>query len=72
MAAEVKESLLCRFTDLDKDIAIIALPALASLAADPIASLVDTAYIGKLGETFFRNLSQRIDLKISQHSPHVS
>ena len=41
--------MLCRLTDLDKEIAIIALPALASLAADPIASLVDTAYIGKLG-----------------------
>lgn len=29
--------------------AMIALPTLATLAADPIASLVDTAYIGHLG-----------------------
>ncbi len=41
--------LSCRVSELDKEIAVIALPALASLAADPIASLVDTAYIGRLG-----------------------
>lgn len=38
-----------RLSQLDKDIALIALPTLATLAADPIASLVDTAYIGHLG-----------------------
>jgi hypothetical protein len=39
-----------RVSPLDKEIALIALPTLATLAADPIASLVDTAYIGHLGE----------------------
>eukprot|EP00884_Botryococcus_braunii_P000219 jgi/Botrbrau1/10198/Bobra.116_1s0014.1 len=38
-----------RLSQLDKDIALIAVPTLATLAADPIASLVDTAYIGHLG-----------------------
>lgn len=42
-------SVASRLSGLDKEIAVIALPALASLAADPIAGLVDTAYIGKLG-----------------------
>ena len=41
---------MCRLTELDKEIAAISLPALASLAADPIAGLVDTAYIGRLGD----------------------
>lgn len=50
-----------RLTDLDREIAGISLPALASLAADPIAGLVDTAYIGRLGtfcwtvSSLFRN-----------------
>jgi hypothetical protein len=39
-----------RVSPLDKEIALIALPTLATLAADPIASLVDTAYIGHLGK----------------------
>lgn len=36
--------------DLGKDIVMIALPAVLALAADPIASLVDTAFIGQIGE----------------------
>jgi Na+-driven multidrug efflux pump len=32
------------------EVAIIAWPALLSLAADPLASLVDTAFIGQLGK----------------------
>lgn len=35
--------------ELGLEIAVIALPALLALAADPIASLVDTAFIGQLG-----------------------
>lgn len=35
--------------DLGKDIVMIALPAVLALAADPIASLVDTAFIGQIG-----------------------
>lgn len=54
--------LRCRVTDLDKEIAVIALPALASLAADPIASLVDTAYIGKLGATLTPRLNLQQDM----------
>lgn len=35
--------------ELGREIAIIAFPALVALAADPLASLVDTAFIGRLG-----------------------
>ncbi|KAG0553502.1 hypothetical protein M758_12G017200 [Ceratodon purpureus] len=35
--------------DLGKDIALIALPALVALAADPLSSLVDTAFVGQIG-----------------------
>eukprot|EP00878_Enallax_costatus_P011013 GHUV01011503.1.p1 GENE.GHUV01011503.1~~GHUV01011503.1.p1 ORF type:complete len:298 (+),score=77.41 GHUV01011503.1:190-1083(+) len=39
-----------RFMDpLNTEIFSIALPMLATLAADPIAGLVDTAYVGRLG-----------------------
>ena len=36
---------------LDKEFAAIAVPALAQFAAEPIAGLVDTAYLGRLGAT---------------------
>ena len=36
---------------LDADFAAIAVPALAQFAAEPIAGLVDTAYLGRLGVT---------------------
>ena len=35
--------------ELARDMLSIALPALFALACDPIASLVDSAYIGRLG-----------------------
>lgn len=35
--------------ELGMEIAQIALPAAMALAADPIASLVDTAFIGHIG-----------------------
>lgn len=35
--------------ELGLEIAVIALPALLALAADPLASLVDTAFIGHIG-----------------------
>ena len=37
---------------LGLDISLIALPAVIALAADPLASLVDTAFVGKLGIAF--------------------
>jgi hypothetical protein len=40
------EKALCR--KLDKEIATVALPAFFSLAADPLASLVDAMYVGRL------------------------
>ena len=40
------EKSLCR--KLDKEIATVALPAFFSLAADPLASLVDAMYVGRL------------------------
>ncbi len=33
----------------DREIAALALPALGALAADPLVSLVDTAFVGRLG-----------------------
>ncbi len=37
--------------DLDRDILRLAVPALGTLAADPLVSLVDTAFVGQLGST---------------------
>jgi putative MATE family efflux protein len=34
---------------LDREIAALALPALGTLAADPLVSMVDTAFVGRLG-----------------------
>lgn len=34
---------------LDREIAALAVPALGALAADPLVSLVDTAFVGRLG-----------------------
>lgn len=38
-----------RRTKYDREILTLALPALGALAADPLVSLVDTAFIGRLG-----------------------
>jgi putative MATE family efflux protein len=34
---------------LDREIAALAIPALGALAADPLVSMVDTAFVGRLG-----------------------
>ncbi|GFZ20693.1 MATE efflux family protein [Actinidia rufa] len=41
--------LVFKMDELGKEIASIALPAAMALTADPIASLVDTAFIGQIG-----------------------
>ena len=33
----------------DREILALALPALGALAADPLVSLIDTAFVGRLG-----------------------
>lgn len=38
-----------KLDDLGVEIATIALPAAMALTADPIASLIDTAFIGQIG-----------------------
>jgi MATE family multidrug resistance protein len=38
-----------RRTEHDRDILRLAVPALGALAADPLVSLVDTAFVGRLG-----------------------
>ncbi len=38
-----------RLTSLDRTILSLAVPALATLASDPLVSLVDTAFVGRLG-----------------------
>lgn len=38
-----------KFDQLALDVLAIALPAALALAADPIASLVDTAFVGHIG-----------------------
>src|SRR5690606_22671729 len=35
--------------EADREILALAVPALGALAADPLVSLVDTAYVGRLG-----------------------
>ena len=40
-----------KFDNLGMDILSIALPAALALAADPIASLVDTAFVGHIGNS---------------------
>lgn len=39
--------------ELGLEITRIALPAALALTADPIASLIDTAFIGQIGFFFF-------------------
>lgn len=41
-----------KLDELGLEIARIALPAALALTADPIASLVDTAFIGQIGTCF--------------------
>lgn len=41
--------LIFKLDELGSEIAQIALPAALALTADPIASLVDTAFIGQIG-----------------------
>lgn len=38
-----------RFDPLDREIIALALPALGALAADPLVSIVDTVFVGRLG-----------------------
>lgn len=47
-----KCSLVFKMDTLAKEILGIAFPSALAVAADPIASLIDTAFIGHLG-TFF-------------------
>nr|GEU45243.1 protein DETOXIFICATION 43-like [Tanacetum cinerariifolium] len=42
-------SLVLKMDSLGKEILVIAVPAAMALAADPIASLIDTAFIGRIG-----------------------
>ncbi|KAJ7538705.1 hypothetical protein O6H91_11G059800 [Diphasiastrum complanatum] len=42
-------SAIFKADELGIEIAVIALPALAALAAEPLASMVDTAFIGQIG-----------------------
>lgn len=41
----------------DRDIAKLAIPALGALAADPLVSLVDTAFVGRVGGTALASLA---------------
>ncbi|KAF1866258.1 hypothetical protein Lal_00024262 [Lupinus albus] len=45
--------LVFKMDPLAKDILRIALPAAMAVAADPLASLIDTAFIGHLGIYLF-------------------
>jgi Na+-driven multidrug efflux pump len=38
-----------KFDELGMEMLSIALPAAVALAADPIASLIDTAFVGHIG-----------------------
>ena len=54
-----------KFDELGMDMLSIALPAAVALAADPIASLIDTAFVGHIG-TFLANSFYQI-IVISVH-----
>jgi len=41
----------------DREIIALAVPALGALAADPLVSLIDTAFVGRLGTTELASLS---------------
>ncbi|XP_062173806.1 protein DETOXIFICATION 43-like [Alnus glutinosa] len=43
--------LVCKLDALGREILGIAIPAVLTLAADPVASLIDTMFIGRLGAT---------------------
>lgn len=45
--------LVFKLDELGKEIGGIAIPAALALTADPIASLVDTAFIGQLGKSIY-------------------
>lgn len=51
-----KCSLVFKMDTLAKEILGIAFPSALAVAADPIASLIDTAFIGHLGTFFFFSL----------------
>lgn len=46
-----------RRAPFDREIVRLALPALGALAADPLVSLVDTAYVGRLGTEALASLA---------------
>jgi Na+-driven multidrug efflux pump len=41
--------LVCKLDTLGREILGLAVPAVLALAADPVASLIDTMFIGRLG-----------------------
>lgn len=43
--------LVFRMDNLGREIATIAFPAALALTADPLASLIDTAFIGQIGNS---------------------
>lgn len=45
----IMSSLIFKLDELGSEIAQIAVPAALAMAADPIASLIDTAFIGQIG-----------------------
>ncbi|KAK3029488.1 hypothetical protein RJ639_037509, partial [Escallonia herrerae] len=51
-----------KFGELGLEILSIALPAALALAADPITSLVDTAFVGHLGTLFFFDIGVNLNL----------
>lgn len=53
---------VCKLDTLGKEILSIAIPAVLTLAADPVASLIDTMFIGRLGRS--ASLLMYINLKL--------
>jgi len=45
----MREAITPRITEVDRTIFRLAIPALGTLAAEPLVSLVDTAFVGRLG-----------------------
>ena len=53
----MKNRMVLKMDELGLEIAQIAFPAALALTADPIASLVDTAFIGQIGKLFASTIS---------------
>lgn len=61
-----------KLDDLGSEVLRIAVPASLALAADPLASLVDTAFIGRLGNTSELNMHASSHVSFQGSSVYIA